>query len=229
MKINLCIPTLNRYDLLIEELKTADFGELPPDHIYIFDNGGQLRTDNPRVTVINTPTNLGVAKAWNWFILNVSEARIIANDDLEFGPLTIKNMVEALENGAEFVGLNNITGLNLFSLFTISDSCVEKVGLFDEGISPNYAYFEDNDYHRRMELLGIPTTYVAGDVIHKSSSTMAVYTEEQLKLHHEKFRRAKANYILKWKGEPGKETITDAQEYSNFFSNKDLWKGRKNI
>jgi hypothetical protein len=207
--INLCIPTLNQYQLMIELMVSADKGNVPPDKFYVFDNGGKLEPVDKRVTIYKAPCNLGVAKSWNWFINNVPDIRIISNDDLVFGPETIANMSNAILDGAEFVGLDNISGLNLFSLFAITDKCVEKVGLFDEDISPNYAYFEDNDYHRRMNLLGVKTTYVKGDVIHVGSATLKSYTPEELEQHHQKFRRAKANYILKWGGEPGKETKTN--------------------
>ena len=42
-KIALCIPTLNRYDLLIKALESAEKGNIIPDEYWIVDNG--MRSD----------------------------------------------------------------------------------------------------------------------------------------------------------------------------------------
>jgi len=66
---NLIIPTLNRYDLLDKLLESIDY---PVAHLLIIDNGGQysLAVDDipelvEQVTVLNMPSNLGVASSWN--------------------------------------------------------------------------------------------------------------------------------------------------------------------
>jgi len=98
---------------------------------------------------------------------------------------------------------------NAFSLFVISNFIIDKVGLFDETISPNYAYYEDNDYYRRMQLLGYNLNKVkACNVGHYSSATLKSYNSQQTREHHMRFNIATENYVKKWGGLPGKEIYT---------------------
>ena len=208
MDLHLCVPTLNRYDLLVRMIESAFAGSLIPAQVYILDNGqkltdsGLLSVINPafrrrlNVTVPDTPQ--GLARAWNLFLAAVGEERLIVNDDLVFGPESLKTI--ATTPGA-FVSA--LAGSNAFSCFLIRDACLKRVGKFDETISPGYAYFEDNDYAERMALAGIPITSVDAGVEHLHSQTMAAYTDEELEAHHRKFEVAKANYLKKWGRLPG--------------------------
>ncbi len=86
------------------------------------------------------------------------------------------------------------------------NNIVNSVGLFDEWISPNYGYFEDNDYHRRMKLLGFDIRPIeSAGVIHVGSSTLKNFSPYEEKIHHERFRAARDRYIQKWGGLPGEE------------------------
>jgi GT2 family glycosyltransferase len=108
-----------------------------------------------------------------------------------------------------------IAGSNLFSIFTLTDQIVSKVGLFDETISPNYYYFEDNDYMRRATLAGVGTKSIITDVKHEHSGTLKSYSKLELQLHHQKFQLAQTNYIKKWNGLPEHETFTTPYNRSN--------------
>ena len=44
--ISLCVPVLNRYDLLVKLLESAEAGDIKPDKYYIVDNGKKLKRDS---------------------------------------------------------------------------------------------------------------------------------------------------------------------------------------
>ena len=95
---------------------------------------------------------------------------------------------------------------NVFSCFIIPNKVVDIVGEFDESISPNYAYFEDNDYARRMQIHNHKIKAVDDcRVLHTNSSTFNRLTGNDLVGHHKKFKIAQKNYIKKWGGLPGAE------------------------
>ena len=206
MEINVCVPVLNNYNGLKQLVESCEGGTLKPTNYYIVDNGRSLNFDIPRIQLYTPDYNIGVAKAWNLFIIESKEIRLICNDDLIFEKNTLQSFVDAYTDKTLVVN-KFLRRDNSFSMFTISDYVVEKVGLFDETISPNYAYFEDNDYHRRMIIAGMEDFALAtGMVYHKRSVTMNSMTQDQLNEHHTKFRLAERNYKSKWGGLPGCET-----------------------
>lgn len=195
--IHICIPVLKRYDLLRELLLSLDKSETQPTKVVVIDNGQNSREllraifGTEQLVMIHTPpTPLSVAASWNWFIHHVPEERFIINDDIELAPGSLAAMLAAR---ASFVSV----GFG-FSCFLLRDACVEKVGLFDEAISPGYAYFEDMDYLHRMRLAGVQDDVVKCDVIHKQSQTPAAYTQEEWNEHHRKFDIAQTNFRAKW-------------------------------
>ena len=138
---------------------------------------------------------MSVAESWNWFIQNVPEERVIANDDVEFAPDSLEKLVAA-DADLVWAGCG-------FSCFLLRDSCVRKVGLFDEAISPGYAYYEDEDYLQRIDGRGtrpavVRLANVDCGVVHKQSQTLKVASPEGMAEHHRKFRIAQKNYMQKW-------------------------------
>lgn len=216
--ITLGIPTLNRYDLLKLTIESAEKGEVKPDKYVIVDNGGKFEMDEfysslgDRLQVVNFGRNIGCAAAWNKIISLSDDIRIIANDDVVFYPDTIRLLAENF-NQDVITFPAGMPAANVFSCFVIPNNIVEVVGLFDEKISPNYAYFEDNDYYRRTILAGKGFSGV-GDcrLDHETSSTHRALEEPELSKHHERFKRAEKNYIRKWGGVPGHEMRTVPQE-----------------
>ncbi len=83
------------------------------------------------------------------------------------------------------------------------DSCIEKIGMFDESISPGYAYFEDCDYVERMIMAGVPITGVNCGVEHLGSQTLERNSPAEWTAHHEKFLIAQENFVKKWGRTPG--------------------------
>jgi len=206
-KVSVCIPTLTAYKELDNCIETIYASTKKVDDIYIIDNGRKLSKkygDNVHITRVTS--NLGVAKSWNWFINNVPEIRIICNDDVQFYPEAIQTMLESYDEN-RLVYPNALNNMNSFSCFILPDKIVKDVGLFDETISPNYAYFEDNDYHRRMLLAGYDIKPCDASVGHVGSSTLKHFNKFMEEKHHPKFRLARSNYNRKWGGEPGKETF----------------------
>lgn len=199
MGLHLCVPVLKRYDLLAEMLQSLRESTVKPETVYVIDNGrdpalggGVFPCDYPLEVI--TPTEpLGLAVAWNWFIQNVPEERLITNDDVIFAPDSLEKMM-AVPGG--FVSA--LAGTNACSCFILRDELVSVVGLFDETISPGYAYYEDCDYVERMLVHGRLITAVECDVVHAGSQTIIQNSPEEWQRHHERFQIAQCNFVKKW-------------------------------
>jgi len=214
--IVLGVPTYRRYDLLKLMLQSVDAGTVVPSHCIVVDNGDRLITEElPRtkmeVHVSRPGTNLGVAGGWNrvmrvcddlWAGSEVVHA-LITNDDIVFGAKTIENMTTLMQRQEQMVVAAD--GGEAFSCFLMDRRLFHKVGSFDEQFHP--AYFEDNDYVRRMQLLG--ETFVVAEradgYSHTRSATLSTYTQSEMQAHHGSFEANRNRYILKWGGLPGHE------------------------
>lgn len=200
--IHLCIPVLRRYDLLQACIRSALAGQVKPDHVWILDNGRHrqggssgysTKFDDHEEHWFTPDHNLGVAASWNWFIRQTTGDRIIANDDVLFAPDSIGRMANA-----EGPFVTALAPTNAFSCFLIRDECVDKVGWFDEAISPGYAYFEDVDYAWRMEAAGVKMTEIDAGVKHMGSASLVPDDE-----HNRRFMIAQENFERKWGRLPG--------------------------
>ena len=156
------IPTINRKDLLKDLLNNlADtLPKIDTDfiRIVIIDNGNQnIKSIVPgsiadKTTIFIEKENLGVAPSWNKIMdhcfteYNCGGVSLI-NDDIVLGSKCLERLGNILQ---EFNGKFFINSPYYWSNFTITRQCWEIIGHFD----PNYfpAYFEDNDYHRRLHL-----------------------------------------------------------------------------
>lgn len=197
--IVLAVPTYRAFDCLKECIQSAFDGELAPDCVLIIDNSGgraypYIQTFD-RIVYLPMPYNLGVARSWNLaFSLFGNETLIISNDDVRFHKDTIRVMVEH-KDAADFI-YPTIKPENMFSLFLMSYYTWLHVGPFDQNFYP--AYFEDNDYHRRMKLHGVRELCVNTTYSHVGSATIKTYTPEEMEFHHESFRRNERYYKQKW-------------------------------
>lgn len=156
--MRLCIPVLNRYDLLDQLIESAERGSLKPTGYVIVDNGRRLdgkhyraRLGADRITVIRPGRNLGVAASWNLF-LDLGEPIVIANDDIELFGESLARIRHAMLGGAGDL----VQGFG-FALFGITPRCVGEVGFFDENF---FAYFEDCDYTLRAQRAGVHMYYL---------------------------------------------------------------------
>ncbi len=200
--VSVCVPVLNRYDLLAEMIESLSKGSVQPDVIAVIDNGKRpadlfyalsRRREGVKTDVFEPHKSMGLAACWNWFIMHERGERFIVNDDVTFAPDSIEKMIAT---PGDFV--SGLAGTNAFSCFLIRDACVTKVGYFDDAISPDYAYFEDLDYLERMRLADVSITPCECGITHKGSQTTKKMTDEQLKDHHRRFVLAQENYISKW-------------------------------
>jgi GT2 family glycosyltransferase len=162
-----CVTVLNRYDLLRDLLISLGSSSIRPV-VYIIDNGSNekllkkivLECSKPNHTIsaissgdllimTESPNpSYGLAESWNRFIQATRKdgfnERIISNDDVKFDSDSLRLMTEEKGDIVFPAGVG-------FSCFLIRNSCVDKVGLFDESLSPGFAYFEDCDYMFRID------------------------------------------------------------------------------
>lgn len=196
------IPTINRYDLLHEALSryVRDF---PNTEIIVLDNGHQGikdKFDFVNLTVCEPVGNLGVARSWNMLcaeILQHHQYAIILNDDVYWG----KGQAEVLEyfeknkdNPWFFLSTYG------FCSFAMSRKVWQLVGPFDKNFYP--AYFEDNDYLRRLHLarVNVHNDPFLSPSIHRNSSSIQKTPEL-----NNGWKPNQDYYITKWGGKPGEE------------------------
>ena len=201
MKNSFCIgiPTINRADLLIQAL--SKYSECYPNvNIFIIDNGSQGLVSHDKIEVETPSLNLGVAASWNR-IMEKSIAcghthTMILNDDIELcrDTQTFQNLIneECPEAFIKFEGT--------WCSFILPNKMFEAVGPFDTNFYP--AYFEDNDYSRRIQLKGfeIVEREEMRPTLCRNSMTIA----RDPALNHN-FEKNRHYYIYKWGGEPNKE------------------------
>lgn len=201
--VNVCVPVLKRYDLLRTLLQSLQDSTIVPDGCYIIDNGRDVKrlsraTEGISISLhfMIPPEPMGVAESWNWFIQNVPEERIISNDDIVFAPASLKILLSSKADLAWATGCG-------FSCYLIRDSCVAKLGLFDETISPGYGYYEDEDYLQRLDGRGTRAPSAIAEnvdcnVFHRHSATLTASSQAEISEHHRKFKIAQRNYMQKW-------------------------------
>ena len=155
------IPILNGTYWLQRLISSIDY---PVDNVVIFNNGNKeiieeldnlTKINHPyinNITICHLPSNLGVSAAWNLTIksYNTSPYWVISNHDIAFTPGLLKEMYEKAQN--EEIGMVHGSGGDFndgsYDLFLIKDWVIQKLGLFDENLSP--AYCEDADYIMRI-------------------------------------------------------------------------------
>jgi GT2 family glycosyltransferase len=87
----------------------------------------------------------------------------------------------------------------------LNQECWDIVGEFDEVFAP--AYFEDNDYHYRIQLAGLlAVLYPPAMFYHFGSRTQLEANENgRAMVSAPSFENNRAFYIKKWGGMPGQE------------------------
>lgn len=178
----LAVPILTRPDLLERMVASIDY---PIGRLVVIDNGDCTNyfplAKNPNVPVISIvrlPANLGVAGSWNLAIKATPFAPywLIANFDIEWPSGSLARFAE--EADPRKLVLSG--GAPPWCAFAIGEALVAEVGLFDESLHP--AYFEDDDYKRRVDAAGYPIVLSGIPVEHRNSSTLAAgYGEKNVR------------------------------------------------
>jgi GT2 family glycosyltransferase len=164
----------------------VDSIDAPVEHLVIIDNGGEAgpaakyKTDKiTRVTLLSLPSNLGVSGSWNLGVKLLPHEPVwyFTSNDVTFRPGGIAQLATA-----------KTTRLTLSAMaphwqtFALGEDVVKRVGLFDERFYP--AYFEDNDYARRVEQAGLLVDVLPIHADHANSSTLN--SEERFQRHNGK-------------------------------------------
>lgn len=208
--VTLAILVYNRYDLLEPLARSAEAGTRKPDKYFIVDNGGLLGDVTAhgfplaKTEVFKPGRNLGTCASWNAAIDACGDYTIVTMDDVVMHANTIEALVHAADT-TEHMFYYVTPGT--FGVFLLRKVLFDKIGKFDENFWP--AYFEDNDYHRRMKLAGIPELRVLNDGYdHIGSASLKGYSSAQKADHDRNFANNRARYVSKWGGLPGQETYT---------------------
>lgn len=213
------IPVLNRGDLLTRCVESIDY---PVDNLVIVRNGraadvdaalerlrGRLVGTATHFTVLRPGHNLGVAASWNLMcsLFPDSAYHLLVGNDIQFLP-------GALQKFDAFTRLHTETHAMVrcfqgYGVIALTQRGIRNVGGFDESIYP--AYFEDNDHHRRLRLLGELDTDVSIPLIHgeHGHGSCTVRSSPDLAMRNgAAFGGNQSYYIRKWGGPPHGETFT---------------------
>lgn len=214
MKIGIVVPVFNQFELALKAIASA-----------------KSKFDWQPYIQKNWIVNRGVSGAWNDGINQAFDDHcnyvLVINDDVVLSPFTIDSQIKVLNekfedgivltSGWHTLPPDNNDAYSMseypempdsshwppgadFACFMISPRCWHEVGEFDEKFYP--AYFEDNDYHRRILMSGYKAiTVVKAPYYHYGSRTQNSINV----VNSEQFLKNKEYYVSKWGGEPGAE------------------------
>jgi GT2 family glycosyltransferase len=199
----IAIPTINRADLLIPTLIEYRNQFVTID-ICVLDNGHQdIPFDMDDVFVIKAESNLGVAESWNMMcriIFKEYDYVLILNDDIRIGGNI--NDIQEIISLMDISDSGVCTSEQGWCAFILSKQTFIEVGDFDKIFFP--AYFEDCDYHYRLNL--------AGSILSKSKSLNPIVYRQSSSIDKDaSLNNSKENlkrYIAKWGGQPSLEKYT---------------------
>jgi FkbM family methyltransferase len=156
------VPIVNGIHWLMRLIDSIDF---PIDDLLIINNNGKGEIDSElnelcrlkhkfinKITVLNMPSNLGVATSWNLIIKSflMKPYWLICSHDVSFKPGLLKEFYDKIQDTSVDMihGSPGDFGHGSYDLFLLRDSIIKKIGLFDENCYP--AYCEDVDYIMRI-------------------------------------------------------------------------------
>lgn len=189
----------------------------------------------------NWRENRSVAESWNYGIeiaaMYECNYVLVINDDILFSPWTLSGLVNAFENKTD-ENIVMVTGQNWrdtilnpedifnidipsyryhnynynpdFACFLARPDIIDIIGKFDENFK--LAYFEDNDYHRRIKLLGyeaISTEWAP--YFHFGSQTQNKFLEQNGHgvVTPDQYNKNQQYYVDKWGGPPMYESYSN--------------------
>ena len=182
------------------------------------------------IKVVHFKENIGVCPAWNFGISLAirkfnSRYFFIPNNDILLHPRCIDLLLEAIKSPKaslvsatdvsgrvcaplDVLGLRVPTETNLieapdFSCFITKKETIERVGYFDEKFYP--AYFEDNDYHYRINLAGLKAVKT-NRALYFHYGSRSIKNNDQIKTTADYgYTINRDYYYRKWGGLPGAE------------------------
>lgn len=223
-KIFVGIPVLNRFDLLEKAIESLDY---EPMELFVVDNNTvcdknkeefKRLKDKFKFDSFSPRYNLGVAASWNRIITTAwsrgYDFVYIGSNDTTLGPGTLKALVEMDKPEPECVWM-----VNQFNFWCLRLSAVPKIGLVDENFMP--AYFEDNDYQRRIKLAGLECVCMGSSSFEKNGrmvpavssnhlGSQTIRSDQEYAIHNSNtFNNGNRNhYIMKWGGPLGAEKFS---------------------
>ena len=149
-----------------------------PDQLAIIKSWDIRNPDIDDFEIIENGYNAGVGVGWNMLIQNALEwgatKILICNNDIAFGPHTLDGLCTAYDrlrdsipetvmvtaanktkNPSELANIPQEWNFHEhpdFSCYMITPETIERCGMLSQEYKP--AYFEDNDYHHRILLMG---------------------------------------------------------------------------
>jgi GT2 family glycosyltransferase len=213
---SLCIPVLNRGDLLLRALNSI---ECPIDNLLVINNGDdpsvyqaleKLKFRRPNLRIINSRINIGVASSWNMLLSEDHESYTFMANDIHIKKGDTKKYINYIKDTRDW-----ITFGRAFGLFTISNEGKKNLGYFDENIYP--AYCEDVDFFLRLRLLDGPSSQAPIECYHgddyKTGSCTIQSDSTIMNKNHLTHARNNGYFIRKWGHHP-----TDIEHSSEHFS-----------
>jgi len=149
--------------------------DYPVQHLVIVDNSGKQEF-NPvkpalveKLWVIQVPHGLGPTAAMNLVIKTTPFAKywILASEDTWCEP----GSLEKIHNEVDTDALNFVDTSPDWCFVAVGEGVVLKAGLASELFHP--LYFEDWDYERQLDALGVPKKRIDAKIHHDNSSTIA--------------------------------------------------------
>jgi len=224
----ICIPTLNRIDLLFPALLYYSI-DFPNTSIYIWDNGRQriheklqdfvnIRSNrftypanliDKLVVLGGNDRNIGVSAAWNSLLRTAFDAghthALVLNDDIYLGKNEFH--INSLINNDMYTSHLYLCEKEFdWSVFIMPKNTFDTVGEFDESL---VIYYSDNDYHNRLKMpqlngivMNIP--FLNPAIFNRSMSLLKCKDEGIKKV----IQMDESYYEKKWGGRVSEEKFT---------------------
>lgn len=163
--------TFRRFDLAQRMLDSIDY---PVEHVVIVDNSGMRQFEPVKPDMVQNlwllqmPYGLGSAGGANVVIKSTPFAKywIIASDDTHFAPGALAKIDAEIDTNA----LTFFDTSPDWCCIALGEGVVEKAGLCSELFHP--AYYEDNDFERRIRAHGLEVKRILAKVHHDNSSSL---------------------------------------------------------
>ena len=174
----LAFPTFARHDLAQRMIDSIDY---PVEHLVIVDNSGKkqfqpkLNENIKNFWLLQMPFGVGPATAMNIVIKATPHAKywVMASEDTYCAPGALEIIAKEVDPEA----LNFVDAVPDWCFIALGQGAVLKAGLCSELFYPYY--FEDNDYERRIDAVGVPKKRIEAKVHHDNSSTLRAGYQDQ--------------------------------------------------